>query len=65
MDVYECRDEGALDGSFHADWILMRFDVALSTDGQVPSLEAHPKRKGWWPDLVLEADSFQGRIPRW
>jgi hypothetical protein len=37
MDVYECRDEGALDGSFHADWILMRFDVALSTDGQVPS----------------------------
>jgi hypothetical protein len=37
MDFCECRDEGALDGDVHADWILMRFDDLLSTDAQVPS----------------------------
>jgi hypothetical protein len=37
MEFSECRDEGALDGNVHADGILMRFDVVLSTDGQVPS----------------------------
>jgi hypothetical protein len=38
MDFGECRDEGALDGNVHADWILMRFDVVLSSNAQVPSL---------------------------
>jgi hypothetical protein len=37
MDSGECRDEGALDGNVHADWILMRFDDLLSPDAQVPS----------------------------